>query len=556
MVFGCQAQDAAIPRPSSTTPCCATTEAGPTSSLGDMVEPALTATPDGSLFIDFETVTLSTSDPNATIWYTLDGSAPVVGSSEPYVEPLELTESTQVRAIAQLNGAQTVSTAPTFLKVQSNLDGFTTNLPVVALWSRTEAPEFKEEAYTNFSLVAVEPGGGDVQFPSHATTSVRAGLKVRGSSSAGYPKRPYRLETWPAENDQQVDEDIAWLGMPEEADWVFLAPLDFDRAFSRNALIYQLSNDIGRQASRTRFVEVFVAENGESLGTDDYVGVYLVVEKIERGRDRVDITRLLPTDIAEPEVTGGYIFKEDRLGPDEGGFTAGTASGRLEFEQPFVMVEPDEIELQNQQEAYLTDLLDELGVALTSPDFIHPGTGRHYDEIIDVDAWIDHHILNVFTKNPDAFRLSGFFHKDREGLLSAGPIWDFDRTMGCESDTRAEDPTWWDPSSQTSDTTFVFDHGFWRGLFQDPVFQGRYWDRWADLLNNQLSVAAIEVHLTAYEAELQAAAPRNFAKWSDYPPRGGDLAFEMDLLRTWISDRHAWITDCLTRPDPTTCPGQ
>ena len=551
----CQPAAPSQPIATDTDTCCTNVTQPETPTLGDMVQPALNATPAGSLFLDTETVTLTATDPDATIWYTVDGSAPQPGVSEAYTEPLVLTESTQIRAIAELATGSVVSTAPTFIKLQASADGFATDLPVVALWSRQSAPETKEEAYTNFSVVAVEPGGGQVALPSHATTAVRAGLKVRGSSSAGYPKRPYRLETWPADSNEQIDEDIEWLGLPAEADWVFLAPLDFDRALSRNALIYQLSNDIGRQASRTRFVEVFVVDNGAAMGTNHYVGVYLVVERIERGRDRVDITQLLPSDLAVPEVTGGYIFKEDRLGPNEGGFTAGTAGGRLEFEQPFVMVEPDEVDLQGPQEAYIVDLLDELGVALTSTDFTHPVTGRHYDQIIDVDAWIDHHILNVLTKNPDAFRLSGFFHKDRNGLLAAGPIWDFDRTMGCESDTRAQDPTWWDPSNQTSDTTYVFEHGFWKGLFQDPVFQQRYWDRWTDLLATNLSMPAIEAHLDAYEQELEDAAPRNFAKWSDYPPRGGSLGSEMDLLRDWLAERHAWISDCLTRPDPMLCPG-
>ncbi len=183
-------------------------------------------------------------------------------------------------------------------------------------------------------------------------------------------------------------------------------------------------------------------------------------------------------------------------------------------------------------------------------------TGRHYEDQIDVDSWIDHHILNVLSKNPDGFRLSGYFHKDREGLVNAGPIWDFDRTMGCSTDTRAASPTWWDASNETSDTTYVFEHGFWLGLFRDPVFQQRYWARWAQLLDNELSVAALTLALDEMEAELTEAAPRNYARWTSYPPRGGDLNFEKLLLQNWLTTRHGWIRDCLALPDPRTCPGQ
>jgi hypothetical protein len=182
-------------------------------------------------------------------------------------------------------------------------------------------------------------------------------------------------------------------------------------------------------------------------------------------------------------------------------------------------------------------------------------TGRHYSEIIDVDAFIDHHILNVYTKNPDAFRLSGFFYKDRGGLVNAGPIWDFDRTMGCAADPRAADPTWWDNSNETNDCTFVFEHGFWLGLFADPVFADQYWNRWAELLATDLSVASVNATIDAMEAELTEAAPRNYATWSGYPPRGGSLASEIVILKDWLAARHAWMTGCLDLPDPQSCTG-
>jgi hypothetical protein len=353
-----------------------------------------------------------------------------------------------------------------------------------------------------------------------------------------------------------VDLDVPLLGMPPEADWVLLSPLVFDRALMRNALMYTLSNRMGRYAPRTRFAEVFVAERGEPLGMDDYQGVYVVVERIERDADRVDIARLGPTDVVLPELSGGYLFKEDRLGPTDRGFWAGDAGGVFTFQQPFVFVDPSEDELRVEQASYLMEQLDELGEALASPDFTHPVTGRHYDQIVDVDSWIDHHILNVFAKNPDAFRLSGYFHKDREGPIQAGPLWDFDRTMGCADDTRAADPTWWDPSNETWDCTFVFEHGFWRGLFADPVFAARYWQRWDDVLGAELSLAAVEAEIDAMEAELAEAAPRNVAAWPSYPPRGGSFEAEVDLLRAWVRDRHRWATGCLTLPDPSQCMGR
>ena len=218
-------------------------------------------------------------------------------------------------------------------------------------------------------------------------------------------------------------------------------------------------------------------------------------------------------------------------------------------------VDPKEAELNFAQTRYLTDTLDILGESLAAPDFQDPESGTHYSEQIDQDAWIDHHILNTLPKNPDAFRLSGYFYKDRGGPIVAGPVWDFDRTMGCDDDSRAEDPTWWDPSNITTDTTYIFEHGFWLGLFADPVFQDAYWSRWVALLQAELALDRILAHVQSMEDELSEAAARNFARWPDYPPRGGSYATEVAELTQWLTIRHRWISRCVERENPQNCTG-
>ncbi len=55
---------------------------------------------------------------------------------------------------------------------------------------------------------------------------------------------------------------------------------------------------------------------------------------------------------------------------------------------------------------FIRAFIDSFGQAATAPDFKHPATGQHYSEFIDVDAWIDHHILNTLAKNVDGMRFS------------------------------------------------------------------------------------------------------------------------------------------------------
>jgi len=77
-----------------------------------------------------------------------------------------------------------------------------------------------------------------------------------------------------------------------------------DKSVIRNVLAYQLSNDIGQYASRTRFCELVL--NG------DYQGVYVLMEKIKRDNNRVNISKLNPDDIPGDQLTGGYIIKVER----------------------------------------------------------------------------------------------------------------------------------------------------------------------------------------------------------------------------------------------------
>jgi CotH kinase protein/Chitobiase/beta-hexosaminidase C-terminal domain len=519
--------------------------------------PELVATPTPGTFVDVVKIelSLSTDAPELTLRCTVDGSLPVATSS-PECDELELTRSTGVRAIAvDERGLIRAAGYFPYIKLEADVAAFSSRMPIALLWSPTDpVPPSKTDDYASFSLTTFDAAAtatdGMNRWPAPATAWTRAGIRIRGSSSASFPKRPWKLETWGPLGDE--DDKISVLGMPRQSDWVLIAPLEFDRALMRNSLAFALSNDIGRYAPRTRHAELFVVGGGASVKMAHYVGIYEVVEQIKPDPERVAIKRVKPTDVTGAAVTGGYLWKVDRLSGEESGFVAGTAGGAFDFQQPFVFDDPNDLEVAPQQRAYLSSFLDEVAEALVDDDFVNPTTGLHYGDLIDVGSFIDHQILNVLAKNPDAFRLSAFMHKDRGGKVFAGPLWDFDRTMGCSSDVRASSPLGWDASG-ASDASDVFDVGFYRGLFSDPAFTAKYWARWQELLEGPLSAAAVADRVDQIAAELDAAAvERNFKRWSLYAPRGS-FQNELTLLKQWLDERQQWIAQCLTLPDPRDC---
>jgi hypothetical protein len=193
---------------------------------------------------------------------------------------------------------------------------------------------------------------------------------------------------------------------------------------------------------------------------------------------------------------------------------------------------------------YIRTFIDSFGQALSSPDFKHPTKLQHYSEFIDVDAWIDHNIINALAKNVDALRISAYFHKDRDGRLAAGPVWDFDRSLGTPHDARAKDPEEW--RRMGSDAVDYFQEGWWRALFNDPAFKARYRARFLALLDGEFSPQNLDRIIDQLALSVGPAAARNFARWTDTVPQGGTHATEVAVLKDFLRRRVSWLRSQLT----------
>lgn len=509
------------------------------------IPPEVSFDPPGGVYVGAVDVTLTLTE-GASAWYTTDDSVPTLKSTA-YTGPISLRAGGPLRVIVQGANGLLVTAAQSYISAAPEVADFSSDLPLVVVRSERGLPSSGDESYTPLVFQVHDVGDdGRTALIGAATVDSRAAMQVRGSSTSGNSKASWAVELRKAEDDS--DDDVELLGMPADSDWVLYAPYSFDRALIRNALMFRLSNEAGRYAPRTRFVEVFAVANGERLGSGDYQGVYTLMERIKRGSDRVDIAELGPEDTSPPEVSGGYIFKRDRVGEGEDGFWAG--GDGLSFSDPLIYVDPEEDVIEGSQADYLYNYIDGFWADLAAGD-------PAWADAIDIDAWIDNHILNLFPKNPDALRLSQYYYKDREGPIVAGPIWDFDRTMGCADDDRAEDPTWWDPSNQTTDTTYMFEYGWYDALFADPTFAAAYWARWDEMLVYPLSAEHVAEVVDEMAAELTEAAPRNYDRWPEVAPTTGSFEGEVAQLQEWLANRRAWIVRCLeSHPeDPTSCRG-
>ena len=484
-------------------------------------------------------VTLASETRDTIIYYTINGTEPYDTSGlgrgpggTIYTEPILITGTTQLRAKAIKPGWK-ISNLKTqaYIFLEADVRDFNSNLPIAVIDSFGERiGQTTEDQTLIYATFIDNTERGRARLTGIPDFFGRAGLNVRGKSSAGFAKKQYHLETL---NEYNTDEKVSILGLPAESDWVLSAPYS-DKSLMRNYLAYKWSNDIGRYATRSKFIEMFLNTNGGAVSMDDYVGVYLLMEKIKIGENRVNITKLEPSDNAEPDITGGYIIKKDKL--DAGDLTFRTSRG---FE--LIHLEPDRIEITPEQMDWIKNYLNEFEAVLYGPNFTDPNDG--YAKYIDVDSFIDHHIIVELTKNIDGFRLSTYMFKDRNSKLNMGPVWDYNLSLG-----NANYLDGWLPEGWYFNLLSGADYPWWRRLFEDLNFQLRYADRWFILRQNLFDTTLLLQGIDSIVNQLSEAHVRNFDRWSilgTYVWPNWFIAQtyqeEIDWMKRWLIDRLNWM---------------
>ncbi len=405
---------------------------------------------------------------------------------------------------------------------------FTSDLPLIILTKHGGTLTNRERVKVSVTVVGLTNGRSSVAGP--IAYQGKGELWLRGNSTRRMPKQPYRLEIQDSEGD---DLKVPLLGMPKESDWILHACY-FDKSFVRDALAYELWRAMRYYAPRTRYVEVFLNEAGNELTMDDYLGLYVFMEKIKRGKNRLDIRKLRPTDTTEPAITGGYIFKKDRPNPGEKGFK--TSKGIL-----FVYEEPKERNITDEQKQWLKDYVDRFESALYSKDFCDPEKG--YAQYLDLKSFVDFHWIGEMSRNMDAYWASEYFYKNCQGKLMKGPIWDWDLAFGNVSYLSGFQTNGW-RWQQVSPK----DYGWYGRMFDDPDFVQLFIDRWAVLRRDVFATSNMLARVDRLAAQVQEAQARNFERWPILGKRtwpnwlvAKSYQEEVDYLKKWIANRLAWI---------------
>lgn len=245
-------------------------------------------------------------------------------------------------------------------------------------------------------------------------------------------------------------------GMGEDADWILTANA-FDNTLLRNVLAFELAKSL--QLAYTpdvRYTDVYANGN--------FIGNYLLSEKVEIGKNRVGITNLqkkmkelnAPGVLSEYEffmeqqgrlfstkgyriekepedISGGYLLEletSDRYGLEASGFL----TSRM---QPVVFTSPKYASYR--QVSYVANRYQDFEDAVFSGDGYNPyEQGMHYSDYIDMESFARKYLLEELVKNLDASFTSQYIYKPVDAVSTkffAGPAWDYDKSIAASGIT-------------------------------------------------------------------------------------------------------------------------
>ena len=376
---------------------------------------------------------------------------------------------------------------------------------LAAIYIESESGVDSTDEYSEM-LVSVRDSGGNVLMDE-----TLARWELHGRSTRQTNKKAYNIKFY-------TDTDMFGMGAAKK--WVLLANA-YDKTLIRNKLIYDLGADLGAAyPMESRFVELYI--NGR------YRGNYLLSEAPQVNSERVDIN--MAKDEFLLEILPIYRSPEGEM--------VTTPVFNLRFTlNSLTYLPPD-------QRSYLEDFMQKAEDALMSCD------KDRIAEYFDIDSFLNAYIIYELSKNADIAMGSTRFTL-RDGKLYAGPLWDFDLSLG----NSAYDPG---PRQNFNGTVPCLTDGWygcqlwWAQLVRCDWFLELFAQRYIEIQDlivnlyedNELGMNRID----ALVSSMQKSIDKNYSIWPVDArlyanERISDPTYEQNVesLRTWIRERNAWI---------------
>lgn len=392
-------------------------------------------------------------------------------------------------------------------------------MPSVYIDTNGGDPILDKENYVTMDVRIEDP---DKLYTDGTTFTSSGGIRGRGNSTWGMPKKPYRMK---------LDSKASLLGMSTDKDWALLANYT-DKTLLRNITAFEISRIAGMEWTPTSLsVEVYL--------NNEYQGVYALTEHVKVSKERLNMDLIKPGDNSGEALTGDYFLELDFHMDEE--YTFETNMKQL----PIMFKDPDKP--TDQQLEYVKDFFNTAENTLYSLNFADPVNG--YKKYIDMESFINYYIVQELTKNVDGnMRGSCYLALRRNGKIEQPLVWDFDIAFG-----NANHITWEQGASSVGwDGWYIKTCAPWFDqFFKDPAFVTALKARWNEL---KPQLDQLPDYIREKARLLDDAQHRNFTSklaggagwdihevmWPNHIDRGS-YAAELAYLTTFVEKRLDWL---------------
>ena len=378
-------------------------------------------------------------------------------------------------------------------------------------------------------------------------------VNTRGNYSfTNYEKKPLGIMT---------KDSVSLLGLGQGTRYA-LIPNASDPTLLRNHIARKMECALSVEYDNLgEFLDLYI--NGE------YLGNYYLVEKIEIGEDRIDITNLEAAidlihqksgyeayedyrtedtrgkifgfleDFDRIDITGGYLIErefEDRykIEYEDNPSSFVTAGG-----EHFWVSSPRYCSVEKIE--YIKATMDRVEELIMSNKKEDIDTLPKY---VDIDSWAKKYLVEEFTKNYDAGVSSTYFYKDSDrvdGRIKAGPVWDMDMSMGNYLEWMADYCE--DPTGLTKLNEHDFASPWYAALYEKPEYYDKVVRYYGELLVPYVDVL-LETQIDEMADQIEASARMNEIRWAvdlDNNVYYTDRASSLRELKEYIRKRKEFL---------------
>lgn len=301
------------------------------------------------------------------------------------------------------------------------------DLPLIEITTQTGKLPTNKTDYVNCSFKISNTENGEYDFSVDMKENYgdadSVGIRLRGNTTQGMPKKPFRIK---------FDKKKSLLGMPKNKSWVLLADY-IDQSSIRNYSAFtigQLVADEDDFVPSTNHVVVIV--------NNQYQGLYLLTDQVDEKEGRANVE---PEEDIDPTAKDFPFLIEMDLSALQEGVT-GVDNFQIDghyFPIEIKYPEYKDRNIANGSEDVVFNYIKEYMTAVfttlksgetTTVSFRDNPVG--FEDLVDVDSYLEYILINELMCNRDNVWKSIYFHKTTDGLLKAGPLWDFDWSCGPE----------------------------------------------------------------------------------------------------------------------------